>query len=71
MNVSEELGILLLSVLYALVGTVLLFVGYRLFDLFTPTNAQKKIFEEGNVAVAVLMGAFLVGLGIVVAAALS
>ncbi|PYE54397.1 DUF350 domain-containing protein [Deinococcus yavapaiensis] len=71
MDISREVGILLLSVLYAFVGTLLLLVGYRLFDRFTPTDAQKKIFEEGNVAVAVLFGGFLVGLAIVIAAALS
>lgn len=58
------------SVGYALAGSVLLWVGYRLFDRFTPGDAQGKIFDEGNVAVAILVGSFVVGLAIVVAAAM-
>ncbi len=68
---SQEATVLLLSVLYALVGFVLLFLGYRIFDRFTPTDAQKKIFEEGNVAVAVLVGAFVIGLAMVISAAIT
>ena len=62
---------LLLSVLFALLGFVLLFVGYRVFDALTPTNISLKIFEEGNTAAAVLTGAFIIGLAIIVAAAIS
>jgi uncharacterized membrane protein YjfL (UPF0719 family) len=58
------------SIGYALAGSILLWLGYRLFDRFTPGDAQRKIFEEGNVAVAVLFGAFLLGLAVVIAAAI-
>jgi putative membrane protein len=60
----------LLSVLFALVGFILLFVGYRVFDALTPRNLGKCIFEDGNVAAAIVAGAFIVGLAIVVAAAI-
>lgn len=62
---------LLLSVLFALMGFVLLFVGYRVFDALTPTNISSRIFDDGNLAAAVLAGAFIIGLAIVVAAAIS
>ncbi len=61
---------LLLAVLFALVGFILLLGGYRIFDAMTPTDLNAKIFEEGNVAAAVLAGAFIIGLAIVVAAAI-
>ncbi len=56
------------SIAYSLAGSLLLWLGYRLFDRFTPGDAHAKIFEEGNVAVAILFGAFILGLAIVVAA---
>ncbi|MBI2886877.1 MAG: DUF350 domain-containing protein [Chloroflexi bacterium] len=59
------------SVLFALLGFILLFVGYRVFDLLTPTPLSVRIFDEGNIAAAVLAGAFVIGLAIVVAAAIS
>lgn len=70
-DLAVEVRVLLLSLLYAAVGIGLLFAGYRLFDYMTPSDAQRKIFEEGNVAVGVLMGLFILALAIVIAAAIS
>ena len=61
----------LISVLFAVLGFVLLFVGFRVFDILTPTDLTKKIFEEGNVAAAIMAGAFVIAMAIVVAAAIS
>jgi len=66
----SDLRILILSLIYAAVGMLLLYLGYRLFDLLTPTDMQKKIFEEGNTAVAITVGAFIVGLAIVILGAI-
>jgi uncharacterized membrane protein YjfL (UPF0719 family) len=71
MEITNEVTVLVLSVVYALIGLVLLLIGYRLVDRFTPTDAQKKIFEEGNVAVAILIGAFVLGLALIISAAIS
>jgi uncharacterized membrane protein YjfL (UPF0719 family) len=61
----------LLSVLFALLGFILLFIGYLAFDALTPMKMSVKIFEEGNIASAIMAGAFTIGLAIVVAAAIS
>ena len=60
----------ILSIVYAVLGMILLYVGYKIFDMVTPTDMQKKIFEENNVAVAVTAGAFILGLAIVIGAAI-
>ena len=61
----------LLSIVFAILGFVLMFVGYKVFDVLTPTRMADKIFQEGNVAVGVFAGAFILGLAIIVAAAIS
>ncbi len=66
----SDLRVLILSLVYAVVGMLLLYLGYRLFDLLTPTDMQKKIFEEGNTAVAITVGAFIIGLAIVILGAI-
>ena len=60
-----------LSVLFALLGFVLLFIGYRVFDAMTPTDLNKRIFEDGNVAAAILAGAFVLGLAVIIAMAIN
>ncbi|MCC7370638.1 MAG: DUF350 domain-containing protein [Chloroflexi bacterium] len=62
---------MLLSVFFALIGFVLLFIGYRVFDALTPTDLNKRVFEDGNVAAAILAGSFVLGLAIIVAMAIN
>ncbi len=70
MDIAAELRVWIVGVIYAFTGMALLFLGYRLFDAFTPTNLQSKIFEEGNIAVAVAVGFFMLGVAVVLHAAL-
>ena len=71
MNIEHIATNALASILFAVLGFFLLFFGYKLFDLLIPVNIQTKIFEEGNVAAALATGAFVIGLAIIVAAAIS
>jgi putative membrane protein len=71
MDANSTLNNAVLSVLFAILGFVLLFIGYRVFDALTPTDLNKRIFEDGNVAAAILAGAFVLGLAIIVAMAIS
>jgi putative membrane protein len=66
----NDVRVFILSIIYAVLGMVLLYIGYRVFDWVTPTDMQKKIFEEGNTAVAITVGAFIVGLAIVILGAI-
>ena len=68
---EQEIRVYLFALGYAVTGMVLLFVAYRLFDLLTPTDLQRKIFDEGNVAVAVAVGFFMLGVAVVLHAALA
>jgi uncharacterized membrane protein YjfL (UPF0719 family) len=69
---GQQMGTnIFLSIVFAILGFVLLFIGYRVFDMLTPTNLNKRIFEDGNVAAAILAGSFVLGLAIIVAMAIS
>jgi putative membrane protein len=61
----------LLTVVWSLFGFGLLFLAYLALDRLTPGNAQEKIFSEGNVAVAILKGSFIIALGIIIAAVIT
>jgi putative membrane protein len=66
----SELRVFIVTVVYAFLGMVLLFVGYKVFDFLTPTDLQNDIFVKGNIATAVLTGAFIIGLAIVIGLAI-
>jgi uncharacterized membrane protein YjfL (UPF0719 family) len=61
----------LLSILFAVIGFVLLFVGYRVFDWLTPADLADDIFRKNNVAAAIFAGAFVIALAIVISHAIS
>jgi len=51
-------------------GIAILIIGYYIWELVTPYNLRRELQENKNVAVAVVAAAFILGMAIVVAAAL-
>jgi putative membrane protein len=51
-------------------GIALLIVGYYVWELVTPYNLRRELHENKNTAVAVVTASFIVGMAIVIAAAL-
>jgi putative membrane protein len=62
--------LLLDAALFGLSGIVLLIIGYYLWEIITPYNLRREIHENRNVAAAVVVAAFIVGMAIVIAASL-
>ena len=56
--------------IFGIVGIVLLIIGYYLWELITPYNVRKELQENKNVAVAIVVAAFILGMAIVIAASL-
>ena len=57
-------------VLFAVVGIVMAIAGYMVFDKCTPGNLHREIIENKNVAAAIIGGAVIVGVCLIVAAAM-
>jgi uncharacterized membrane protein YjfL (UPF0719 family) len=58
------------ATIFGVTGIVLLIVGYYIWELVTPYNLRRELHENKNLAVAVVAASFVVGMAIVVAAAL-
>ena len=56
--------------LFAAVGIILAIAGYRVFDKCTPGDLHKEITENRNVAAAIIGGAVILGVCIIIAAAM-
>lgn len=61
---------LLYTALFSLAGTLLAIAGYKLFDLCTPGDLHKEILENRNLAAAIVGGSVIIGVCLVVAAAI-
>ncbi len=58
------------SVVYALLGIVILVVCFVVIEKLAPENLWKKIVEEGNVALAILAAAFMLAVSIIISSAI-
>ena len=58
------------AALFGLSGIVMLIIGYYLWELITPYNLRREIHENRNIAVAIVVAAFIIGMAMVIAASL-
>jgi uncharacterized membrane protein YjfL (UPF0719 family) len=56
--------------IFAAIGIVAAIVGYKVFDKCTPGDLTKEILEHRNVAAAIVAAAVILGVSIIVAAAM-
>lgn len=66
-SLAEAIGYMLM---FAGIGIVSAIVGYKLFDKCTPGNLNKEILENQNVAAAIVAAAVILGVCIIIAAAM-
>jgi uncharacterized membrane protein YjfL (UPF0719 family) len=68
---AEQLGRQILSTLaFSVVGIVLFVLAFWVMNKMAPFSIKKEIEEDQNTAFAVLLGAGLLGIAIIVAAAI-
>jgi uncharacterized membrane protein YjfL (UPF0719 family) len=70
MDLKHLLQQIVATAVFALIGVVLLGGAIKLIQKFLPFSLSKEIGEDQNTALAIVMGSIVLGLAIVVAAAL-
>jgi putative membrane protein len=58
------------SLVYGLVGLILLLIGYYIYELITPWSVKEELISHRNPAVGMVVAAFILGMAIVIAAAI-
>lgn len=66
-----QLSIIGLNFAYAILGVVLMWVSYRVFDKLTPGVDFPAELKNGNVAVAIFIAAIFVSIALIVGHALN
>lgn len=58
------------ATIFSVLGLVILCLGFVIVDRLTPYDLWKEINEKQNVALAILVGAFSLGVSLIIAASL-
>jgi uncharacterized membrane protein YjfL (UPF0719 family) len=66
-TLGEAIGYMLL---FAVIGIATAIAGYKLFDKCTPGDLNKEILENKNIAAAIVAAAVILGVCIIIAAAM-
>ena len=61
---------ILTSVVYGLLGLVLLLIGYYIYEIITPFSVKEELISHRNPAVGMVVAAFILGMAIIIAAAI-
>jgi uncharacterized membrane protein YjfL (UPF0719 family) len=63
-------SVILGTILYAVIGVVVLWVSFVVIDKITPYKLWHELCEKKNVALAIVVGAMFIAIGQIVAAAI-
>ena len=63
-------GVVLGSVMYALIGVAVLWISFLVIDKLTPYKLWEEICDRKNVTLAIVVGAMFIAIGQIVAAAI-
>jgi putative membrane protein len=55
------------TVIYSLVGIILMGLGFLLINFFTPFSVKKEIEDDQNTSLGIIIGAVIIGISIIVA----
>ena len=58
------------SVLYSALGTVVLMAAFAVIEKALPFSLRKEVAEDQNVALGIILGAFILGVSIIISAAI-
>lgn len=64
------LWLILSSLIFSFLGFAILLIAYYIVEKLTPENTWKEIVENKNVALAIVFGAFIIGIAIIISGAI-
>jgi putative membrane protein len=58
------------SVIFSILGLIILFIAYFIVEKLTPENTWKEIVHNKNVALAIVFASFIIGMSIIISGAI-
>ena len=69
--IRELLPVLATTLLFVLLGLVILVVAFLVFQKVAPFSVRKELEEDQNIAIAIVIGSVILGSAIIIAAAIN
>jgi putative membrane protein len=60
-----------LNILYAVIGVVLMFLSYKVFDILSPKINFEEELKKGNTAVAIFIAAIFIAIALIIGGSLN
>lgn len=58
------------SVVYSVIGTVILLVSFWIIEKILPFSITKEIADDQNVGLGIILGAFILGISLIISSAI-
>ena len=69
-KLDELLPVLVTTLIFVLIGLVVFAIAFFIVVLVSPFSVKKEIEEDQNIALAVIIGAMIIGIGMIISAAI-
>jgi putative membrane protein len=58
------------SIIYSVLGTVVLLASFYLIEKILPFSMRKEIADDQNISLGIILGAFIIGLSLIISSAI-
>jgi putative membrane protein len=69
-KLDELWGVLETTVIFVVIGLIVFAIAFGIVVLLSPFSMKKEIEEDQNTALAIIIGAIMIGLAIIISAAI-
>jgi uncharacterized membrane protein YjfL (UPF0719 family) len=69
-KLDELLPVLVTTLIFVLIGLVVFAIAFFIVVLVAPFSVKKEIEEDQNTALAIIIGAMIIGIGLIISAAI-
>ncbi|MFC1852840.1 DUF350 domain-containing protein [candidate division CSSED10-310 bacterium] len=58
------------TIFYTIIGVILMGISFKLYDMITPFDINKELEEDKNIAIGIVLASIILGIAIIIAAAM-
>lgn len=70
-KMDELLPVMLTAVIFVAIGLIVFAIAFLIVVVITPFSVKKEIEEDQNTAFAIIIGALIIGIAIIIASAIN